>query len=86
MHFLSSPMSRRHSRAAMLVMCARGVSAHPGAAEIMMPVRPVHGVSVDVGELPKALAVPLDVTHHGKQESRPGQHPRGLPQRSRDRS
>jgi hypothetical protein len=37
----SSPMSRRHSSAAMFVICARGVSAVWGVAASMMPFIPV---------------------------------------------
>jgi hypothetical protein len=39
-HSSSRPMSRRHSRAAIFVMCARGVLAVPGAEANMTPFNP----------------------------------------------
>jgi hypothetical protein len=41
LHVSSSPMSRRYSRAAIFVMCARGVSAVVGVDASIMPSRPV---------------------------------------------
>jgi len=52
-------------KAAMLVMCARGVSAVPGAAPIMMPFNPTE---LSVLSILQALD---HLTHHMRSKSMP---------------
>jgi hypothetical protein len=63
-HTSSRPMSRRHSRAAIFVMCARGVSAVPGAEANMSPFNPFSNQL-----LPNYRVVGL--TYHAVQENKP---------------
>ncbi len=64
-HSCSRPISRRHSRAAMFVICALGVSAVPGVAASMMPFKP--GVlSTLSSDLPKEF-LPCCARKHARE-------------------
>jgi hypothetical protein len=68
-------MSRRHSCAAGLVMWARGSLAVPGAAEIMIPVKPWEARK----HAREAPAGPAPTTRYGVSMMGPGAEGGGLP-------
>ena len=65
-HSTSSPISHRHSRAAILVMCVRGVSAVLDAALIMRPLIPwderKHASAAPAGPVPTIKTSPTVTT------------------------